>query len=190
MDWLTETTLRIAAAAGHRPGTHCSSTRPRRSSCSTSRASPRTTAASGRTRRCLCFVLGQAVARGAALDDLARGDARRLARVSELPSSALTPGTISRDRSRRARVRRVARRERRARQRAAHVPASRLGPHRGHRRGRRAGLHRSRLVVRLRGPCVQAHGARTRSTRRTTSRRCSSSSRQGSSKSGDRGPGR
>ena len=52
MDWITETTLRIAAATGLDAGDAARSTRRTPSRCSTWPVSPRTTAANAPTRRC------------------------------------------------------------------------------------------------------------------------------------------
>jgi hypothetical protein len=70
MDWLTETTLRVAAAAGIDPGTLLVDATAAEqlldlAGFAAHDSGDRTNAP------LLCFVLGQAVARGASLDELA-----------------------------------------------------------------------------------------------------------------------
>ena len=100
MDWITETTLRIAAATGLDAGP-CWSTRPRRRRCSTWPASPRTTAANARTRRS-CASCSGARSRGAPIStsSTTRG-ARRRARVTVLDSGPRAGAAHRRRRSRR-----------------------------------------------------------------------------------------
>ena len=71
MDWLTETTLRIAGGRRHRPGAllvdaTAAETLLDLAGFAAHDSGERTNAP------LLCLVLGQAVARGASLDDLAR----------------------------------------------------------------------------------------------------------------------
>ena len=143
MDWITETTC----ASRPRPGLDAGPARRRdrrRRRCSTWPASPRTTAANARTRRCLCFVLGRAIAlarRSRRLD--ACGATRRARETSARHPTACRARHDRRRRSRRCTSSSCgAVRAARSASAPRVVPASRPRPHRGLRRRRRARVHR------------------------------------------------